>query len=74
MSNKKLFWVAFFTLSCCEFGQFAYSKNIIETDKPPEINNTSFNYCPFGLKIETSSQQKNGRFEHYIDISTNLVS
>ena len=28
MSNKKLFWIAFFILSCCEFGQVAYSKNI----------------------------------------------
>ena len=28
MSNKKIFWVAFFILSCCEFGQVAYSKNI----------------------------------------------
>jgi hypothetical protein len=28
MSNKKLFWVAFFILSCCEFAQVAYSKNI----------------------------------------------
>jgi hypothetical protein len=27
MSNKKIFWIAFFTLSFCEFGQFAYSKN-----------------------------------------------
>lgn len=28
MSNKKLFWIAFFILSCCEFGQLAYSKNM----------------------------------------------
>jgi hypothetical protein len=28
MSNKKWFWIVFFTLSCCEFGQFAYSKNV----------------------------------------------
>jgi len=27
MSNKKLFWIAFFTLSFCEFGQFVYSSN-----------------------------------------------
>lgn len=31
MSNKKLFWIAFFTLSFCEFGQFAYSKNTTVT-------------------------------------------
>lgn len=29
MSNKTLFWVAFFTLSCCEFGQFVYSSNTL---------------------------------------------
>lgn len=28
MSNKKLFWIAFFILSCCEFAQVAYSKNM----------------------------------------------
>jgi hypothetical protein len=28
MSNKKLFWIAFFILSCCEFGQVAYSKSM----------------------------------------------
>ncbi|MBU3002909.1 hypothetical protein [Paraglaciecola arctica] len=27
MSNKKLFWIVFIILSCCEFGQIAYSKN-----------------------------------------------
>ena len=26
MANKKLFWIVFFILSCCEFGQFVYSK------------------------------------------------
>jgi hypothetical protein len=29
MSNKKLFWIAFFILSCCEFGQFVYSSNAL---------------------------------------------
>jgi hypothetical protein len=29
MSNKTLFWVVFFTLSCCEFGQFFYSSNTL---------------------------------------------
>jgi hypothetical protein len=29
MSNKKLFWIAFFTLSCCEFGQIVYSSNTL---------------------------------------------
>ena len=27
MSNKKAFWIAFIILSCCEFGQCAFSKN-----------------------------------------------
>jgi len=31
MSNKKIFWGAFIILSCCEFGQFAYSKNTSES-------------------------------------------
>ncbi len=28
MKNKKLFCLGFVILSCCEFGQFAYSKNV----------------------------------------------
>lgn len=38
MSNKKLFWVAFFTLSLFEFGQFAYSKNISATIQDAKIS------------------------------------
>jgi len=37
MSNKKLFGVAFFTLSCCEFGQFVYSKNSSVTAQETQI-------------------------------------
>ncbi len=38
MSNKKLFWIAFFILSCCEFGQIAYSKNIVTSANVVEPN------------------------------------
>jgi hypothetical protein len=40
MSNKKAFWIAFIILSCCEFGQFAYSKNTsasVKASKPFSI-------------------------------------
>lgn len=39
MSNKKLFWIAFFTLSFCEFGQFAYSKNTLTTSDQANLSN-----------------------------------
>ena len=38
MSNKKLFWIAFFTLSFCEFGQFAYSKNTLATSSQANLS------------------------------------
>lgn len=31
MSNKKFFWGVFLILSCCEFAQVAYSKNISQS-------------------------------------------
>ncbi|MEP1449224.1 MAG: hypothetical protein ABJK37_24180 [Paraglaciecola sp.] len=34
MSNKKLFWIIFIILSCCEFGQIAYSKSSSVAIKP----------------------------------------
>jgi hypothetical protein len=40
MSNKKLFWIAFFILSCCEFGQVAYSKNISASTQAFKPNGT----------------------------------
>jgi hypothetical protein len=40
MSNKKLFWIAFFTLSCCEFSQFAYSNNTSTIAHQAESSNT----------------------------------
>jgi hypothetical protein len=44
MSNKKLFGIAFFILSCCEFGQFAYSKNISVSAQQTTFSNTGL-YC-----------------------------
>ena len=41
MSNKKLFWIAFFILSCCEFGQFAYSKNNSANPQEGKLNDKS---------------------------------
>ena len=41
MSNKKLFWIAFFILSCCEFGQVAYSKNISSSTKVVKPSDTT---------------------------------
>ncbi|WP_293745692.1 hypothetical protein [uncultured Paraglaciecola sp.] len=38
MSNKKIFWIAFFTLSFCEFGQFAYSKNTLATSSEANLS------------------------------------
>jgi hypothetical protein len=38
MTNKKLFWIAFFTLSLFEFGQFAYSKNLPATAQKAQLN------------------------------------
>lgn len=41
MSNKKKFWIVFIIFSCCEFGQFAYSKNTsinIKASKPSCID------------------------------------
>ncbi|GAC18071.1 hypothetical protein [Paraglaciecola arctica] len=40
MSNKKLFWVAFFILSCCEFAQVAYSQNILTSTQTIELVGT----------------------------------
>jgi hypothetical protein len=40
MSNKKLFWIAFFILSCCEFGQVAYSKNISASNQTLKTSGT----------------------------------
>ncbi|MFT6988302.1 MAG: hypothetical protein ACJASL_000264 [Paraglaciecola sp.] len=42
MSNKKLFWIAFLTLSCCEFGQFAYSKDTSTSIQATQLNNMSW--------------------------------
>ena len=39
MSNKKIFWIAFFILSFCEFGQFAYSKNTTQTIEEVKLRN-----------------------------------
>jgi hypothetical protein len=44
MSNKKLFGIVFFILSCCEFGQFAYSKNISVSAQPTKFSNAGV-YC-----------------------------
>jgi hypothetical protein len=41
MSNKKNFWIVFIILSCCEFGQFAYSKHTstnVKATKPSRID------------------------------------
>ena len=43
MSNKKLFWIAFFILSCCEFGQVAYSKNISTSMQAGKLSSKSLN-------------------------------
>lgn len=44
MSNKKIFWIAFFILSCCEFAQVANSKNILANTQVSKTSNTDF-YC-----------------------------
>jgi hypothetical protein len=44
MSNKKLFWVAFFILSCCEFAQIAYSKNISASNHPIKPSDSGVQY------------------------------
>lgn len=41
MSNKKLFWIVFFILSCCEFAQVAYSKNIPVGNQEIKANGTA---------------------------------
>jgi hypothetical protein len=41
MSNKILFWVAFFTLSYCEFEQFVYSSNTLAHVKASKFTGIS---------------------------------
>ena len=36
--HKKLFWIVFCILSCCEFAQVAYSKNIPATNQDIKVS------------------------------------
>ena len=57
MSNKKWFGVVFLILSCCEFGQFVYSKTIstgAQTNKPGSPDS----YCCEDKTLDNESVSK----------------
>jgi len=62
MSNKKLFWVAFFILSCCEFGQVAYSKN---------MSTSTIEFKPSVTMLQCHDEKASGGFQ---ELDTRLAS
>lgn len=64
MSNKKLFWIAFFILSCCEFGQLAYSKNVSANHQAnnPSVTNLQFH----NTEIDDGNSVFKGGSVHYL--------